>query len=274
MLRIIAVPAIGVCVATAVYNASAVYRARMNRKRRGAECLQMLIPRKVLDYFKEILREAGGQLTVGKIRIRSGSGLIVLAISLALILAMAGGFSGLFGKERVLAAGIGIIFGACLPLVLVKRQTADRRRRIMAELPGLLEIIALSMETGTTFDSAVDYIIKHRKGNARDAFARAKAAIETGTKRELAYTRIAAAAVPELKLLISAIQQAERQGRPSHETVQSVAATFREKQISEIETSANRLPTTMLIPIFVFFVPPIILLYLLPALTNFTVIAR
>lgn len=274
MLRLMLVPVIGVCVAVAVYNAIAVYRTRMNRKRRVVKYLQVLIPKKVLGYLTEILREAGGQLTVGKTKIRSGSGLIALAISLAFIFAMAGWFSGLFGEGRVLATGIGVIFGLCLPLVLVKRQTTDRRRRIMVELPGLLEIIALSMETGMTFDSAIDYIVKHRKGDARDAFARAKAAIETGMKRELAYTRIAAAAVPELKVLISAIQQSERQGRPSHETIQSVAAAFREKQISEIETSANRLPTTMLLPIFVFFVPPIILLYLLPALTNFTVITR
>lgn len=272
MLRLMVVPVFGVCVAVAVYNVIDVYRARMNRKQRDIEYLQVLIPRKALGYLTEILREAGGQLTVGKIKIRSGSGLVALAISLAFIFAMTGWFSGLFGEERVLATGFGVIFGPCLALVLVKRQTTDRRRRIMAELPGLLEIIALSMEAGMTFDSAVNYIIRHRKGDARDAFARAKAAIETGMKRELAYAKIAAAAVPELKVLISAIQQSERQGRPSHETVQSVAAAFRKKQISEIETLANRLPTTMLLPIFVFFVPPIVLLYLLPALTNFTVV--
>lgn len=138
----------------------------------------------------------------------------------------------------------------------------------MSELPGDMEIIAMVMEAGLSFDSATIYLLENRHGIIADLLKRARSDIDSGVKREIAYAKVASSGSRELKTFITAVLAAEAQGRPIKQSIIEMAKYFREQQKNEIEAQANKLPTTMLIPIFICIIPPILLIYLLPALQN------
>jgi tight adherence protein C len=156
-----------------------------------------------------------------------------------------------------------------LPDQFLKQKLRQKREQILNELPGVAEIIAMAMEAGLTFDSAVNYVIEHYRGAVRDLLAQARLKIEAGLRKSEAFREmVEVSGSEEMKLLIRTILQAERQGRPIKDVLLSMAQAMRIKQRHQIEAKANRLPTTMLVPIFVFIIPPILLIYTLPALLN------
>lgn len=156
-----------------------------------------------------------------------------------------------------------------LPDQVLKKKLRLRQERVLDELPGTVEILAMAMEAGLTFDLALRYIIEHYSGLVRDLFARAKLEIDAGMNKKEAFKRLVESSGSEdMKLLIGTILRAEEQGGPIKDVLLSMAEAMRFKQKCEIEARANRLPTTMLIPIFIFIVPPILLIYTLPALLN------
>lgn len=157
-----------------------------------------------------------------------------------------------------------------LPNQFLGQKLRRRREQILNELPGVVEIIAMAMEAGLTFDSAVKYVVEHYSGIVRELLAQTRLKIETGLRKSDAFREmVEVSGSEEMKLLIRTILQAERQGRPIKDVLLSMAQAMRIKQRHEIEAKANRLPTTMLVPIFVFIIPPILLIYTLPALLNF-----
>lgn len=156
-----------------------------------------------------------------------------------------------------------------LPNQVLERKLRLRQTRVLAELPGVIEILAMAMEAGLTFDLAIRYVIEHHSGLVRDLFTRAKLETDAGVSKKEAFHRlIESSGSEDMKLLMGTILKAQEQGKPIKDVLLSMAEAMRFKQKCEIEAKANRLPTTMLIPIFIFIVPPILLIYTLPALLN------
>ncbi len=170
---------------------------------------------------------------------------------------------------RFLWAALALVSGAYLPVIGLERRARSRTRDISCELPGIMEIIALALQAGMSFDSAVDYVVEKVPGALGTLLAKARSTTAAGVRREDAYTSISKGGPPELRQFLETVLQAERQGKPVSDAVLTLADSVRLKQQLQFEQRANRLPTTMLMPIFLFIIPPVLLVYLLPAIMNF-----
>lgn len=245
---------------------------RKPRKHQTAVWMQHFVPSYYIEYLDSQINRSGGLFSIGPIEILSADQFIAiqsLCVTIIFALSMLYEFC---GPKRLWAPFVIAGLSGYVPIYCLNKMIRRRQIRILTELPGVLEILALSVEAGLGFDAAMGQIIKQKKGLITDALVKAKTAIDAGMTREEAYTKIAAAGSQELRVFIRTILKAEQQGHPIRQTISELAIAYRRKQSIEIEAMANRLPTTMLLPIFIFIVPPIILVYLLPALINLQVI--
>lgn len=210
-----------------------------------------------------------GELNVPLAKLESGIDYLVYKVTLTSLIVGFVLVYETFYQRWWLAALFAGILAWIVPDQFLRQRLRRRRERILNELPGIVEVIAMAMEAGLTFDSAVNYVIEHYRGAVRDLLAQARLKIEAGLRKNDAFREmVEVSGSEEMKLLIRTILQAERQGRPIKDVLISMAEAMRIKQRHEIEAKANRLPTTMLVPIFVFIIPPILLIYTLPALLN------
>jgi pilus assembly protein TadC len=163
-----------------------------------------------------------------------------------------------------------VLFVTMLPYFSLKRELKRQKIAIASELPGVLEVIAFLMDAGLSFDEAVKYMVRRKKGRVVEILKKTKSAISAGMLRDKAYLNIAGAIDNDLKTVTRSILQAEKQGKPIKKTLLDMAGFYRAKQRSMLEEAANKLPSTMLIPIFIFIIPPILLVYMMPIIATFT----
>jgi pilus assembly protein TadC len=210
---------------------------------------------------------ASGFADFGPLEMRSVRQVTFLQIGLALAGAAIVKLSGA-ANGRTWLYFVALALGILAPIKRLKSAAKRRRQLILWELPGLMEIVAMIMEAGQGFDAAIRYVADHKKGYVAALFRRVRQEIDAGAKREAAYRKIAKSGSIELSMFLDLVIKAEEQGRPVKTLVLELARSYRERQKNALEEAAGRLSTTMLIPIFICIVPPMILLYLLPALVN------
>ncbi len=231
------------------------------------------IPRAYLNYLASPISKSGGLARIGPLQLDSAKRIVNIQFGLCLVNVFLAGISGA-GENRLWIYFAVSAVGILTPLKVVFGAEKKRQRMVLGELPGLMEIIAMVMETGLSFDAAVKYIADHKRGYVADLFKRARNEIDAGTRRETAYSRIAKKGSNELAVFLDLVINAEAQGRPVKNLILNLSQSFRERQKNAIEEEANCLPTTMLIPIFTCIVPPMIVIYLLPALQNMGALFR
>ncbi len=225
------------------------------------------------SFIEEQISRGGGLAHFGPFKLNSVTRVMFLQIVLIVVSAFAISLSGA-AADRLWIYFSAVVFGIFIPLKELHSAAKRKQWIILRELPGLMEITAMIMETGMSFDASVKYISDRKRGYVADLFRRARNEIDAGVKREISYRKIAKSGSNELSMFLDLVLKAEAQGRPVKSLVLELSRSFRERQKNAVEEAANRLPTTMLIPIFVCIVPPMILIYLLPALQNLGILFR
>ncbi len=173
------------------------------------------------------------------------------------------------GQQRLWLTAV--VFGVSWWLTVkgLKRILDSRKQKILFELPKTIDLLAMAMEAGLNFRSALRYLNKYQTGIVRDILVKVELEIDAGESNEIALKRAAIRSQSEdMKLLVKLILQAEKQGKPIKGALVDMSRTIRKRQRYQIAAKANKLPTTMLVPIFIFIVPPVMLIYTLPALSN------
>lgn len=231
------------------------------------------IPRDYLGFLSAQVSRAGGLARFGPIKLDSAKRVISIQIGLAaggvLLISLSG-----FAESRQWIYFAAVVIGILSPIKELSSGVKRRQQIVLWELPGLMEIVAMIMETGLSFDAAVKYIADRKQGYVAGLFKRARNEIDAGINRETAYGRIAKSGSNEMLMFLDLVIKAEAQGRPVKNLVIELARSYRERQKNAVEEAANKLPTTMLIPIFICIVPPMILVYLLPAIQNLGILFR
>jgi tight adherence protein C len=231
------------------------------------------ISRGYLGFVTGRVKRAGGLALLGPIRLDGAGRVILVQIVLAIGGALLVFLSGAAANRTWLYFVVALI-GGFVPIKQLNGAIKHRQQIILLELPGLMEIIAMIMEAGQSFDAAVRYIADRKNGYVASLFKRARDEIDAGASRETAYGRIAKSGSNELSMFLDLVIKAEAQGRPVKNLVLELARSYRERQKNAIEEAAGKLPTTMLVPIFVCIVPPMILVYVLPAIQNIGILYR
>ncbi len=244
-----------------------VEKARGAKRQDIKESLSRLYGKRRLRKLDRDLKLCGGVKLFG-FMVKNGADLLIfrfLSTALAIIIfSFVEAYNGQWFLIPLLPTLVWLF-----PGFLLKQKLNQARECSLAELPGVVDMLAVAMEAGLTFDSAVRYLIENSKGQIRDLFAQAVAEINLGAGKEEAFLRAAEKSLAdETKLLIRTIFHSERQGNPVKDVLFNLADSMRIREKHRVQAKANRLNTTMIFPVLIFMVPPVVLIYILPALLN------
>ena len=161
--------------------------------------------------------------------------------------------------------------GFVLPEFYVKTKGAARLAEIQRLLPGLVDLIALALESGLDLLAAIERIVGKMKDNSlKEELQTLIQENRLGTPRKEALEHFAfRAPSADVVSLTSMIIQSEELGTSLATVLRSYAEDMRSRRISRAEEMAGKMPVKILFPMMVFFFPIVFVIIFGPLALNF-----
>ena len=159
--------------------------------------------------------------------------------------------------------------GFFVPDAWVTMKARGRKDRVRAELPDALDLLAVSVEAGLSFDGAISKLTEHMHGPLADEFALTLGEIPIGESRQDALKKLSDRTnTPELSSFVRSIIQADQLGISLGRILRVQATDSRLKRQAAAEEKAMKAPIKMLFPTVLFIFPAMFLVILGPAFLN------
>src|SRR5436189_1752816 len=157
------------------------------------------------------------------------------------------------------------------PDYIVNSKIKSRQEKIRAQLPDALDLLAVSVEAGLGFDSAVSKLTESLEGPLIDEFNLTLSEIRVGESRPEALRKLSErAGVSELSAFTRALIQADTLGISLGRILRIQAADTRERRQSLAEERAMKAPIKMLFPTVLFIFPSMFIVTIGPAFLSLT----
>ncbi|MDR3592674.1 MAG: type II secretion system F family protein [Negativicutes bacterium] len=180
-----------------------------------------------------------------------------------------GGLTAITGAPAgkvVFEAILGLAIGAVVPMMLLNRKIAARRKNIQSDLPDALDLLTVSVEAGLGFDGALAKLAEKMKGPLVEEFSRTLQEMRIGVPRRDAIRAMGQRCnVADLSLFTAAVVQADQLGVSIGNVLRVQSAAMRDKRRQRAQEKAHKAPVKMLIPLVVFIFPAIFVVVLGPA---------
>ncbi len=271
-MNLLVIPtAILISVFTFFLSTSVNYRnSRLIFKRietRTGNIFKKLKKTKLSEDLKILFNEQEGIRVLG-FKIKSIEGLFLLRIFLSisfLIFFIVLGF--LLGKNFILYSFIAAIVIYFLILEIIKSQIKLKSKKVLDELPDIVDVLSALIEAGLNLNEALNYISDNYKGEITKLFKLARIKIFEGYNKKDAYYLIARLSFcNDFKTLIKILIQAEMIGNPINKVLKGISKDIRSNQRDLLKIRSERLESNLVIVIFIFMFIPMIFLFLLPVL--------
>ena len=183
------------------------------------------------------------------------------------IFAMFFSFTALFGKVNgALGFMISSFFGLAgygFPMLWLMQQAQKRQEAIQKSLADFLDILVICVEAGLSLDVAIGKIINLKTVRTstflREELVHYTRDVNFGRARKDALLDMAErTGVDDFNTIINAIIQSYEMGTSVAHTLRVQADSLRVKRLSKAEEKANKVPVKMVIPIYVFLFPAIL----------------
>jgi len=172
--------------------------------------------------------------------------------------------------QPLLWIGAGIL-GFILPEFYVKTKGTTRLADIQRQLPGLVDLIALALESGLDLLAAIERIMgKMKDCSLKEELQTLIQENRLGTPRKEALEHLAfRAPSADIVSLTSMIIQSEELGTSLATVLRSYAEDMRNRRILRAEEMAGKMPVKILFPMMVFFFPIVFVIIFGPLALNF-----
>jgi tight adherence protein C len=152
------------------------------------------------------------------------------------------------------------------PTFWLRKYLNKRIKQIRKSMADVVDLIVLGIEAGLGFDSAVGKTVEKTKGPLTDELRRVLAEVNIGKSQGEAFRDMALRVkMPELSLLVAAIDQAMRMGVGLGGALKLQATEIRERRMAYIKEQAGKLPVKMMLPLVFFIFPALFVVILGPA---------
>ena len=192
---------------------------------------------------------------------------ISVVLPFFLILLIAHGKSAF--SHKLLLSCITIMICLILPKFLLESKIKMRRKVVTRQLPDVLDILTVSVESGLSFDSALAKVVEKNYGELATEFKKVLNEIQLGkTRREALKNMSVRCDADDVRLFISSIIQAEQLGVSIGKVLRIQADQMRIKRRQRAEELAIKAPVKMLLPLVIFVLPGIFVVILGPAIVQ------
>ena len=169
------------------------------------------------------------------------------------------------GLTAIAAAPLFAAAGWRLPDLRLQRRAREAEEQIRAALPDALDLLAACALSGMSLDRSLRTVGPDVDGALGVAMREALRALDAGVPRADAYAvLIERAPVQEIRILVRALERAERYGTSVATTLVSQAREMRSRRRAAIEEAARAAPIKMLFPLVVCFLPAFVILTVAP----------
>lgn len=183
---------------------------------------------------------------------------MVLAPSL---LFLAGPSIGLQGPLQILVALVGILAGGILVDSRLDRALSARRAKVSVETPVLLDLLTIYLEAGQPFDASLaraSRALEKSFPTVSEEAAYLNRDLDMTVERERTLREFGERLnTVTAKTFVNIIIQSEKRGNPIAPSLRTLAREARKEVITDIERRAQKLPTIMQLPMFMFILPAI-----------------
>lgn len=146
-----------------------------------------------------------------------------------------------------------------LPMSRISGQQKHRRDQIDADLPDLLDVLAVTVGAGIGFRSALDRVSGRFDGPLRDELAHTLRELDVGVPRRQAFTNLRERTDSEaMNSFVSAFLQAEELGAPLAESLTQIARDSRREASQRARRRSARMVPRVTLIVSVVLVPPTI----------------
>jgi len=169
------------------------------------------------------------------------------------------------GRTLPITIGLGAVGFLVLDFLLWTR-TKDRRETIRRQLPDVLDVLAVSVEAGLSFDAAIAKLGEHMEGPLVEQFELVLSELGIGESRANALRRLADRIdLPEVTAVVTSIVQSEELGTPLGRILRTQATESRTRRRVAAEERAMKAPVKMIVPTGIFIFPCIFIVLIGPA---------
>lgn len=195
---------------------------------------------------------------------------VVLAGAGAILGGLLGTLAHSAGKALLLGAFFALVGFVALDVVAAHR-VRRRREQMRMDVPDVLDILAVSVEAGLSFDQALAKLAEHKQGALVEQFQLVLSELSIGENRSYALRRMADRVdIPELTAAVSALIQSEQLGSPLAKILRTQATEARNRRRVAAEERAMKAPVKMVVPIGLFIFPSVFIVIITPALITIT----
>jgi tight adherence protein C len=234
---------------------------------RFAKLILRINPKTTTDGVAYKLVSAGMSRKISPTTFLALKGICPIVLGL-LALAFAGSLSPMMSIAMVLGFGA---LGFIGPDYIINSKIRSRQENIRAQLPDALDLLAVSVEAGLGFDSAVSKLTESLEGPLIDEFNLTLSEIRVGESRPEALRKLSErAGVAELSAFTRALIQADTLGISLGRILRVQAADTRERRQSLAEERAMKAPIKMLFPTVLFIFPSMFIVTIGPAFLSLT----
>jgi tight adherence protein C len=176
------------------------------------------------------------------------------------------GFAVGHGPGRVLLPLVFAAAAIILPGFLLSKAATRRSEQIDAELPHFVDQLAIAIEAGMSFDSALSYLIEASDGPLAEEMSRVMTELRVGETRRTAMRSFALRVGSDDAMAFSnAVLASDQLGSPLSGILRAQAADLRHRRQMHAEERAQKSPVKMLFPMAVFILPVMFVVILGPA---------
>lgn len=168
------------------------------------------------------------------------------------------------GAQGIAAAAACAVAGLAAPQAWLLARRAEWRDELDRQLPDALDLMAICISAGSSFEGALAAVGTRMDGAIAAAFARVAKEAAYSSRSEALLGLAERAQVNSITFFAASLVQAERAGSSLVDIIRMQAQSVRTERRLKVDDITNKLSTKMLFPMLLLMLPSIIMLMLAP----------
>lgn len=168
------------------------------------------------------------------------------------------------GVQGIAAAAACAVAGLAAPQAWLLARRAEWRDELDRQLPDALDLMAICISAGSSFEGALAAVGTRMDGAIAAAFAHVAKEASYSSRSEALLGLAERAQVNSITFFAASLVQAERAGSSLVDIIRMQAQSVRTERRLKVDDITNKLSTKMLFPMLLLMLPSIIMLMLAP----------